>query len=215
MARRLPDDPVKRRHEWFKRTFQRLEHWHALMEDRGMSDVITTPEGEDIYIGDLLVGLDSLPPRQREAFELICLQSYTETAARDRMLPNSKSSTPVQQYADSGLSRMVRAYDLKQIGQWPPPKVAKPIKRKKTTKRRKIIMALHPLVRAGLEKTRKEILVQMDGLKAALAQVDELLGGDVVEEPTQESPAPQLAPNPKPEGKPDLQQVARELASAG
>src|SRR4051812_17260257 len=116
MARRLPDDPDKRRLQVFKRCYQSMEHWHALMEDRGMTDVITTPEGEDIYLNDLMVGLHKLPRRQRQAFELICLKGYTETAARDEMLPDSKSSTPVQQYADSGLARMVSAYDAKQRG---------------------------------------------------------------------------------------------------
>jgi hypothetical protein len=81
-----------------------------------MSDIITLPTGEDIYIGDLLVGLDSLPRRQRQAFELICLQGYTESAATEVILPNSNSSTPVQQYADAGLIRMIAAYDKKQAG---------------------------------------------------------------------------------------------------
>ena len=54
MARRLPDDPDKRRLQIFKRCYQSMSHWAALMEDRGMPDVITTPEGEDIYLRDLL-----------------------------------------------------------------------------------------------------------------------------------------------------------------
>lgn len=181
-----------------------------------MPPVITDEfTNEDIYIGDLLVGLDSLPPRQRQAFELICLQGYTETAARDELLPNSKSSTPVQQYADSGLLRMVTAYDLKQQGCWPPVEELKPVQPKK--RRRKIMAALHPLVRKGLEATRAQILKEMEGLKLALAQVDEMLGG------TSESTAPptgvkqdkQPAPNPVPEGKPNLDDVAKELAAAG
>jgi hypothetical protein len=218
MARRLPEDPGKRRLQVFKRVFQHLEHWQALMEDRGMGSVITDPEtGEDIYIADLLVGLDSLPPRQRQAFELICLKGYTETAARDVLLPNSKSSTPVQQYADSGLVRVVQAYDLYQRGEWPPvdPPKSKPVKK---TKRRSFIMAvvLHPLVRQGLETTRKKILAEMEGLKAALAQVDEMLGGTPPEVEVTVTPTQSVSPIPsvKPEGKPDLTTMAKEMAAA-
>lgn len=227
MVRKLPSDPVKKRNQHFKRIYQHLEHWQALMEDRGMPDVITAPDGEDIYIRDLLVGIDHLPPRQRQAFELICLGGFTETAARDILLPNSKSSTPVQQYADSGLIRMISAYDLKQMGQWPPEPVIKPIKRKSKPKKkitwRKFMEALqlHPLVKAGLEKTRNEAISNMEplqaqlkvlqdsiaDLQAALDQVDEILGA---------APDPIVpAPNPVPEGKPSLQDMAKELVAAG
>jgi len=65
---------------------------------------------------------------------------------------------------------------------------------------------LHPLVRRGLEQTRKEILTQLESHQQALAQVDALL---------QQHQAPtQPAPNPRPEGR-DLKEMARELASAG
>lgn len=119
MPSKLPDDPLKRRKAIFKRVFQSMISWRALMEDQGMGDIITAPDGEDIYYSDLLVGLETLPPRQRQAFELICLRGYTETAARDLLMPDSKSSTPVQQYADIALVRMIKAYDDKQLGIMP------------------------------------------------------------------------------------------------
>jgi hypothetical protein len=211
MSRKLPDDPHKRRLQIFKRLYQSREHWHALMEDRGMSDVITDEEtGEDIFLGDLMVGIDTLPLRQRQAFDLICLQGFTETAARDCLLPNSRSSTPVQQYSNSGLVRMVEAYDLKQRGCWPPPIELTPPKRTKTKiKERSIVMAvLHPITRKHLEAARAEYVAQISALNAALAQVEELLG-----EPTAAPHRP--APNPKPEGKPELADMAKELASTG
>lgn len=186
-----------------------------------MDRVITDPEtGEDIYVGDLLVGLDTLPKRQRQAFELICLQHYTETAARDVLLPDSKSSTPVQQYADSGLARMVSAYDAKQAGQWPPPEVPKPIK--KTKRRTRVMAALHPLLRQGLEATRKKILAEMEGLKVALKQVDDMLAGgvpatseEVAVEPAAQ-PASPVTPSatPAPQGKPNLGDMAKEMVAA-
>lgn len=119
MARRLPDDPIKRRLQQFKRIFQHMEHWRVLIETGDMDHIITVPEtGEEIYLLDLMVGIDSLPPRQREAFELICLLGYTETDATRKMLPHSKWSTPIQQYADTALARMVAAYDAAQSGSY-------------------------------------------------------------------------------------------------
>lgn len=122
MARRLPDDPTKFRLQIFKRIYQNLQHFRSLieageMEFPGIIHVPSSPqmpEGEDIYLLDMLIGLPSLPDRQRQAFELICLQGYTEGAATDIMLPGSRFSTPIQQYADSALARMVAAYDQKQ-----------------------------------------------------------------------------------------------------
>lgn len=120
--RKLPSDPQKRRRQYFKRIFQHLGHFRALREAGQMdvSGIITTPEGEDICLDDMMVGIDTLPPKQRQAFELICLQSYTETAATEIMLPHSRWSTPVQQYADEGLDKMCKAYDLYQAGEWHP-----------------------------------------------------------------------------------------------
>ena len=66
----------------------------------------------------------------------------------------------------------------------------------------------HPLLRKHREEAKKDILAQIAGLKAAVAQVDTMLTGD------SKSPT-QPAPTPKPEGKPDLDAMARELAATG
>lgn len=122
MVRKLPDDPYKRRRQHFKRIFQHLGHFRSLLESGAMElpGVVVFPDGEEVYLGDLMIGIETLPPKQRQAFELICLLSYTETAATEIMLPNSKWSTPVQQYSDEGLDKMIRAYDEKQNGTWNP-----------------------------------------------------------------------------------------------
>lgn len=128
MGRRLPDysptdgpyETSKRRIQIFKRIYQNMEHWKAQQEDYGMSPVITSIDGEDIYFHDLMTGIDTLPLRQRQAFELICLQGYTESAATAVLLPDSQWSTPVQQYSDDGLKKMIIAYDQKQAGTWDP-----------------------------------------------------------------------------------------------
>lgn len=143
MGRRLPgynpehDGPYetsKRRMQVMKRVYQNMEHWKAQQEDHGMSSVITTIDGEDIDYYDLMIGIDTLPLRQRQAFELICLQGYTESAATEILLPDSKWSTPVQQYSDDGLKKMIAAYDAKQAGTWDP--VAAKKKRRSPTRKR-------------------------------------------------------------------------------
>lgn len=143
MGRRLPDyDPDKdgpygtsrRRRDIFKRVFQNMEHWRAQQEDYGMSPVLTTVDGEEIYYHDLMTGIDTLPERQHDAFELICLQGFTESAATKIMLPDSKWSTPVQQYSDDGLKKMIAAYDARQAGTWDPEAIKK--KRRSPTRKK-------------------------------------------------------------------------------
>lgn len=184
--RKLPVEPTKRRQQIFKRCYQNIPHWEALIEDHGGSDIITSDQGEDIYLRDLLVGIDYLPPRQRQAFELICLRGYTETAARDVLLPNSNSSTPIQQSAESALIRMIAYYDDKQAGVWPPePKST----RKKS---RSIIMAavgtVHPLVRRHLEDARTNINKEIESLEVARKQVEDMLKAAVHPTPVTAQP---------------------------
>lgn len=124
--RRLPEAPEKRRTQLFKRIYQHLNHFSALIEsgEMEMPGIVTLVDDilptEEVYLPDMLVGLLSLPDRQRQAFELICLQGYTEGAATKIMLPDSRWSTPIQQYADTALARMIKAYDEKQAGVWVP-----------------------------------------------------------------------------------------------
>lgn len=173
MARQLPEDPAKRRIAVFRRLYQFMPHWREQIVAGTMTDIILDPEsGEEIFYGDLLVGLDTLPPRQREAFTLICMQGYTETAAAKIMLPNSKWSTTVQQHVNAALERMVARYDEQQSG------VRQLIKKWRT------VMSLHPLLETHLKdaakEARKAILSELEQLKAALAQVDQLMkGGDL------------------------------------
>jgi DNA-directed RNA polymerase specialized sigma24 family protein len=186
MARRLPDDPVKRRLQWFKRTYQHLEHFQCLLESGSMPmpGIITTPEGEEIYLSDLMSGIEDLPPRQREAFTLICLQGYTETAATKVMLPNSRWSTPVQQYADTALARMVAAYDKKQQGIWAlleDQKVEKepvPKKRRIVAKAPSVSEVLHEHLQTALD----ELLSRRRQINAEITTIQQLINaGKLVE----------------------------------
>lgn len=193
MVRKLPDDPVKRRLQFLKRIYQHLEHFRALMESGEMDlpGIVTTPEGEEVYLADLLVGLDDLPPRQRQAFELICLRGYTETAATKIMLPHSKWSTPVQQYADTALARMVAAYDLKQAGPWAILQQSED-KAKRPRKRRRKTVAKEDkvpdpdddhedVVSRYLKAARDELLDERLAIDQKIAHIDELIKNELAQ----------------------------------
>lgn len=162
-----------------------MPHWREQILLGAMSDIITVPEtGEDICYGDLLVGRPRLSPRQGEAFDLICLQGYTETAAAAIMLPNSKWSTTVQQHVNAALERMVAYYDEHQSGVH------------RIIKRWRILMSMHPIVKTHLEEAlnaaRQDLVADNQRLsaeeqqiraaraknKAALDQVDQMLRED-------------------------------------
>lgn len=167
MARQLPSDSHKRRIARFRSIYQHMPHWYEQMVAGQMDEVITTPEGEDIYYWDLLVGLGDLPPRQREAFELICMRGYTETAAAKKMLPNSRWSTTVQQHVNAALERMVARYDEQQSGV------------RTFIKKVRALMALHPLIqdhlKDALKTAKSEIQAQISELRTASGQIDQML----------------------------------------
>lgn len=152
MGRRLPraheDDSEalrKRRLQVFKSFFQAYYEWQSLrLSGHTIDDILISPDGEEIYMPDLLTGYPYLPRRQQQSFELICMQSYTEAAATIKIygsgddgdeeiddhselpVPRKKrSSTVVQQYAQQALERMIEAFDQKQAGTWDPVEVMK------------------------------------------------------------------------------------------
>ncbi|QAY10242.1 hypothetical protein SEA_AMATAGA_218 [Mycobacterium phage Amataga] len=129
-----PYQTSKRRMQVMKRVYQNMEDWRAQQEDNGMEPFITVDGGEVVYYYDLMVGINTLPPRQREAFELICLKGYPESVAAQMMMPHSRHSTIVQQYSDEGLKKMIAAYDAKQAGTWAP-EVARKKRRSPTRKK--------------------------------------------------------------------------------
>jgi len=109
MPKTLSDDPEKRRLQIFQNVYLHYYHWAALVEDHQIMEI--TVEGEQIYFYDLLVGLEELPPRQRQAFELHVLMGYTEAEAHKQMHFSSHYTTLVGQYASAALKSMLRAYD--------------------------------------------------------------------------------------------------------
>lgn len=108
MTRRLSEDPERRRLQLFRAIFINYYKWQALVESEGVQFLAI--DGEEIYFYDLLVGLDDLPPRQRQAFELHLLFGMTEKEAAAQM-GFTKWVTLVGQYSTAALKRMVVSYD--------------------------------------------------------------------------------------------------------
>lgn len=83
MGRQLSTDPEKRRLQLFRNMYMNYHCWRAEVERSNL--LFLNVDGEEIYFYDLLVGLDDLPARQREAFELHLLLGMTEKEAAERM----------------------------------------------------------------------------------------------------------------------------------
>jgi len=109
MPKTLSSDPAKRRLQLFQNIFQNYFQWAALVETEQL--YYLTIEGEEVCFHLLLVGLEKLPPRQRQAFELHLLQGYTEVETWEIMKFKSPYTTLVGQYSMAALKSMVRYYD--------------------------------------------------------------------------------------------------------
>lgn len=107
MPRKLSTDPEKRRLQIFRRIYTHWWEWQSLVESEQLHFIDV--EGETIYFHDLLVGLDKLPPRQKEAFVIHILQCIPEREASKIM--NTSWVSLVGQYSTAALKKMVAAYD--------------------------------------------------------------------------------------------------------
>ena len=107
MPRKLSTDPEKRRLQIFRRIYSHFYEWEALVEEQHL--MFLEVEGETIYFYDLLVGLDKLPPRQKEAFVIHILHCTPEREA-SKIMGTSWVSL-VGQYSTAALKKMVAAYD--------------------------------------------------------------------------------------------------------
>ena len=107
MPRKLSDDPEKRRLQIFRRIYSHWYDWKSLIEQEQLH--FLEIDGETIYFYDLLVGLDSLPPRQKEAFVVHILRGIPEREA-SKVMGTSWVSL-VGQYSTAALKKMVAAYD--------------------------------------------------------------------------------------------------------
>lgn len=102
----------KERQDLFKRIYRNLFQWRSFIESEGPEKRVIRVGTEEIDYEDLMSGYPLLPPRQKQAFDLVLIEGMTEGEATKIMFPGSPWSTPVQQYYKAALRRMIDAYDL-------------------------------------------------------------------------------------------------------
>ena len=103
----------KRRCLLLERILRQYQQWQALYEDEGIATL--TIYGEEWHFLDLLNGMNTLPPRQKLALWLIVIEDRKEVDVA-RMMNFSRWSTPVQQYKNIALWKLLKYHDGK--GEW-------------------------------------------------------------------------------------------------
>lgn len=92
-----------------ERVLRHLPEWQELYEQEGIEEL--TYGGVTVNIHDILDGLGELPPRQKEAIELLCLRNMRECDAAAVMLPGSTWASPVGGYKRTGLRKLAQRFN--------------------------------------------------------------------------------------------------------
>jgi DNA-directed RNA polymerase specialized sigma24 family protein len=102
----MHDAAFLQKRKTIERLLRQWQNWGSLVESHGLMS-ITTPDGEEYHYLDMLEGLNALPPRQREAVWLMCVEDLSETTVAKIMKFDNVEVTPCQQYKSYGLNRLV------------------------------------------------------------------------------------------------------------
>lgn len=94
----------KAKRRLFAKMLKHFAEWLSLVESEGLTTI--TVEGEEYHYLDILSAFEVLPPRQREAVWLMCIEDRSEQDVAQRMGFTSWP-TPVQQYKNFGLAKMM------------------------------------------------------------------------------------------------------------
>lgn len=117
-SRKVPLTPEEQIHANRVRLLGRLlknyQLWECIVRDEGL--LYITIDGEEWHFFDLLDGIKTLPPRQKEALIKVYLEDKREVDAA-REMGFVKWSTPVQQYASLALERLLKFHDEARGGQ--------------------------------------------------------------------------------------------------
>ena len=96
----------KEKRKIFSRVLKNYAAWKSLVESEGLFS-ITLRDGEEIHYMDILDGFKVLPPRQRQAVWLMCVEDLPEVEVA-QMMGFKGWPTPVQQYKNIGLARLIK-----------------------------------------------------------------------------------------------------------
>jgi hypothetical protein len=81
-------------------------HWVSLVESEGLHTIAVEGWGELHYM-DILKGFEVLPPRQKQAVWLMCIEDKSEEDVA-RIMGFATRPTPVQQYKNFGLALLMK-----------------------------------------------------------------------------------------------------------
>ncbi|WP_267716684.1 hypothetical protein [Streptomyces sp. CoH17] len=87
----------------FEKVLRGYQTWQAAVEDHNIDTIRVGDEEYCFY--DILDGIKTLPPRQRQAFDLIVIEGKKEVQAA-REMGFQRWSTPVQQYKNIAVKKL-------------------------------------------------------------------------------------------------------------
>lgn len=99
----------KAKRKLYSKVLKTYQLWTSLRESSGVETIEIVHEGiqYEFHYMDILKGLSVLPPRQREAVWLMCVEDMPEAEVADIMGFDSTRATPIQQYKNFGLARFI------------------------------------------------------------------------------------------------------------
>lgn len=95
----------KEKRRVFAKVLKNFAKWMSLVESEGLFTI--TVEGEEMHYMDVLNSFEVVPTRQRQAVWLMCIEDRSEQDVA-KIMGFTSWPTPVQQYKNLGLSRMMR-----------------------------------------------------------------------------------------------------------
>lgn len=97
----------KEKRKVYARVLKKYAYWKSLVEAEGEQfATIKLPGGQEIHYMDVLEGFKVLPPRQRQAVWLMCVEDRSEAEVA-QIMDFKNQITPVQQYKNFGLARLI------------------------------------------------------------------------------------------------------------
>ena len=91
-----------------ERVLRYYPQWRAAYEAHGVETVAHL--GNEYHVLDILAGIDTLPPRQRQALTLTCLAGYTHEEAADLMGLPGRTST-IEQHKNAALDKLLALHE--------------------------------------------------------------------------------------------------------
>ncbi len=99
----------KRRRKIIERLLKNWQAWGALVQSEGLFSIKI--DGEEYHYLDMLTGLNSLPPRQRQAVFLMCVEDRSEHDTASIMGFDNPLVSPCPQYKSAGIIRLIEYLD--------------------------------------------------------------------------------------------------------